>query len=232
MQDKKNKKAKTIVCDIDGVLFRHYCDGLSGQIINKPEILKGVRDNFQHWDSKGYNIILLTGRKESLRSLTTNLLHSFGLYFDELVMGVGGGDRILINDRKPNGSTTAWAFNRDRNQGLKDITYDNLSSICEEYFELWSSKNLDALSNMFSDNIHLKDWNTENFGKDSVLKANEEIFSAVEKLSVDIRSLSHVDNKVIAEITVVADSETIPVVDIIKFNKESKIESIVAYRGI
>ena len=34
-------------------------------------------------------------------------------------MGIGGGNRILINDRKPDsGIDTAYSFNIDRNQGL------------------------------------------------------------------------------------------------------------------
>ena len=37
-------------------------------------------------------------------------------------MGVGGGDRIVINDRKPNSNRdTAYAINVDRNKGLSDI---------------------------------------------------------------------------------------------------------------
>ena len=37
-------------------------------------------------------------------------------------MGVLGGQRILINDKKPDGKTqTAFAINVDRNVGIKDI---------------------------------------------------------------------------------------------------------------
>jgi hypothetical protein len=37
-------------------------------------------------------------------------------------MGIGGGDRVLINDRKKNKiSDTAFAVNLDRNEGIKNI---------------------------------------------------------------------------------------------------------------
>ena len=37
-------------------------------------------------------------------------------------MGVGGGDRILINDRKPNSDIdTAYAINLNRNEGIKNV---------------------------------------------------------------------------------------------------------------
>lgn len=228
MQD---NKSKTIICDIDGVLFHHYCKGLSGQVTNEPRILTDVYEKFQHWDSSGYNIVLITGRKESLRNITTNLLHSFGLYFDKLVMGVGGGDRILINDRKPDGRPTAWTINNNRNEGLVNTNYDNLSVLTTAYFEAWSAKDVSKLKEMFSEEILLQDWNTSCEGKENVLKANENIFSSVKKLSVDIKSLSHVGNKVLAEINVVADETVIPVLDVIKYDENSKIQSIIAYRG-
>lgn len=228
MQD---NKSKTIICDIDGVLFHHYCKGLSGQVTNEPRILTDVYEKFQYWDSNGYNIVLITGRKESLRNITTNLLHSFGLYFDKLVMGVGGGDRILINDRKPDGRPTAWTINNNRNEGLVNTNYDNLSVLTTVYFEAWSAKDVSKLKEMFSEEILLQDWNVSCEGKENVLKANENIFSSVKKLSVDIKSLSHVGNKVLAEINVVADETVIPVLDVIKYDENSKIQSIIAYRG-
>jgi hypothetical protein len=36
-------------------------------------------------------------------------------------MGIGGGDRIVINDNKPDGRQTAFAFNIERDKGIKDI---------------------------------------------------------------------------------------------------------------
>ena len=47
-------------------------------------------------------------------------LKSYGIFYDQLVMGVGGGDRVVINDRKPNGErNTACAINLNRNEGIK-----------------------------------------------------------------------------------------------------------------
>jgi hypothetical protein len=36
-------------------------------------------------------------------------------------MGVGGGPRYLINDKKPDGTLTAYAINLDRNTGLGEV---------------------------------------------------------------------------------------------------------------
>ena len=46
-----------------------------------------------------------------------------GINYDQLIMGFGGGDRILINDRKPHqpNRDTAYCINLKRDEGLKDI---------------------------------------------------------------------------------------------------------------
>jgi hypothetical protein len=36
-------------------------------------------------------------------------------------MGIGGHDRVLINDRKSNGRDTAFCHNVDRNKGIGDL---------------------------------------------------------------------------------------------------------------
>lgn len=112
-------RPKTIICDIDGTLIEHKCD------INKPIILKGVLEKLKEWDKKDYNIILLTGRRESVRKLTEDSLRSLGIYYDKLIMDVGGGQRVLINDLKPNkndeNNPTAIAINLERNVGILKI---------------------------------------------------------------------------------------------------------------
>ena len=78
-------------------------------------------EKLTEWDLKGYRIILTTGRKESLRMATENQLNDLGIFYDILIMGIGGGDRILINDKKSDGRITAFAICPDRNTGIKDV---------------------------------------------------------------------------------------------------------------
>ena len=117
-----NNKPKTIICDIDGVLLRHNNNGLSNQILENPKPLDGTIEKLTEWDSKGYNIILITGRRESQRKNTEKQLTMHGVFYDQLVMGVGGGDRVVINDRKPNSDKdTAYAINLYRNEGIENV---------------------------------------------------------------------------------------------------------------
>jgi hypothetical protein len=109
---------KTIVCDIDGCILQHQ-GNLCNMIQNEPVLLNGVKEKFDEWDKKAYKIILLTGRKESMREITEKQLHSFGLFWDVLVMGATRGERVLINDLKPNcDKNTASSVNLVRNKGL------------------------------------------------------------------------------------------------------------------
>jgi len=65
---------------------------------------------------------LTTGRKESCREATEKQLQRAGIFYNQLIMGFGGGDRIIINDRKPNSDKdTVFAVNIDRNKGIKDV---------------------------------------------------------------------------------------------------------------
>jgi len=115
-----NNKPKTIICDIDGVLLEHCNQGLSSQLNASP--LNGTIEKINEWDAKGYNIILITGRRESLRNKTEQQLSMYDIFYDQLIMGVGGGDRIVVNDRKPNSERdTAYSINLYRNEGIEDV---------------------------------------------------------------------------------------------------------------
>ena len=116
------EKPKTIFCDIDGTIIRHlhkFSD------IGKfdVEILPGVINKFNEWDSKGYKIILTTARKESARAITEKHLNGLGLCWDMLIMGVTSGHRILINDKlNPKDLDRAFSVNLITNEGF-DSTY-------------------------------------------------------------------------------------------------------------
>ncbi len=113
---------KTIFCDLDGTLTKHPVDAT---LIQNPEyeleVLLGVKELLNDWDKKGYHLVITTGRKESAKEATIKQLQRAGILYDQLIMGFGGGDRILINDRKSDGRDTASAINLDRNVGMGKI---------------------------------------------------------------------------------------------------------------
>lgn len=114
-------RAKTIICDIDGTLVKHNVPSIVATPTHKMELLPGTLTKLQEWEAKGYRIILLTGRKESMRKVTEKQLRDVGIFYDQLIMGVGGGARYIVNDTKPNGSQAAFAVNVERNVGIESI---------------------------------------------------------------------------------------------------------------
>lgn len=116
-----NERPKTIITDLDGTLINH-CGNIVDQYINDVVILPGVLNKLKEWDIKGYRIILITGRKESGRKSLEEQLFKAGIFYDYLLMGIGNGVRVLLNDLKPNSDEpTAIAINVKRNSGLENI---------------------------------------------------------------------------------------------------------------
>jgi phosphoglycolate phosphatase-like HAD superfamily hydrolase len=112
---------KTIFCDIDGTLVKHK-GFIVKQYTEDLELLDGTVEKLAEWDRKGYNIILTTGRREGMRRVTEDQLCKLGIFYDQLIMGIGPGTRVVINDKKPNSADcTAEAICIERNKGIGDI---------------------------------------------------------------------------------------------------------------
>ena len=63
---------KTIICDIDGTIFKYVRNHHYDLVHTEAQLLPGVLDKFKAWEEKGCRIILLTGRRESVRDITEN----------------------------------------------------------------------------------------------------------------------------------------------------------------
>ncbi len=117
------QKPKTIFCDIDGTILVHL-HKISQVLQHDGELLVGVRDKFDEWDSKGHHIVLTTARKESARAHTVKQLADAGIIYDQLIMGITSGVRVLINDKKlPTDADRARGVNVITNQGWTDVDW-------------------------------------------------------------------------------------------------------------
>ena len=114
-------RPKTIFCDIDGTLVIHASPNVASKSNYNMMLINGTIEKLLEWDKAGYNIILTTGRKESLRTVTEKQLAEAGIFYDQLIMGIGGGERYLINDCKEDGTEYAKAINIKRNQGIANV---------------------------------------------------------------------------------------------------------------
>ena len=115
-----DNRPKTIFCDIDGTLIKHFPPTVTCIPDFVPTLLSGTVEKLLEWDKSGCNIILVSGRREASRSETERQLSKLGIIYDKLILGIGGGKRYLINDRKDySDEDYAIAINLDRNVGVK-----------------------------------------------------------------------------------------------------------------
>ena len=112
---------KTIICDIDGTLTKYMGGGHKAIVAQDHEILPGVIDRIRHWEMQGHRIILITGRRESVRERTEVELRRLGIPFDILLMGYADSGRILINDI--GSKVKAHAVNVTRDAGWNEVDW-------------------------------------------------------------------------------------------------------------
>ena len=105
--------------------------------------------------------------------------------------------------------------------------------LVQDYFDAFSAQNLEKLSELYSDNVMLNEWN-ENVlvGKEKVLEVNKKLFDQFKSIRVEVVSSSTDEDYRVSlnEIVVKLDDQKVKVVDIIRFF-DNKITSITAYRG-
>ena len=111
---------KTIFIDIDGTILKHH-QNLNKMTSDEPELIEGTIEKFLWWRKKEYYIVITTARVEGLRQVTQKQLTDVGLFYDQMIMGLPNGPRVLINDKKPEGTISAVAYCIERDGGIKDI---------------------------------------------------------------------------------------------------------------
>ena len=116
----------TLFSDVDGTLL-YSLEKWSlkdiEKIVHANAPLPGVIDKLTDWRNRGNLIVLTTARPHILKSFTENELKRLKIPFDYLMMGMGTGDRKIMNNYGINSTIpTAYAINVAANKGLEDIT--------------------------------------------------------------------------------------------------------------
>ena len=114
---------KTIICDIDGTIFK-YVGGMSDVTKTTAEPLPNVIEQLNKWELQGCRIIIITGRRESMRRRTEEDLQRFGIPYDLLLMGYADTGRVIINDE--GSKIKAHAVSLKRNVGFKDYDWEEV----------------------------------------------------------------------------------------------------------
>ena len=107
----------------------------------------------------------------------------------------------------------------------------DLIEVTKIYFDAFANKDIKRLKNLFSENIILKDWEIEAKGIKEVVEANEKIFNSVESINVTTKNIYQDNFVLICVIDILINkTEKLKVIDILKFNKNGKIEEISAFK--
>jgi hypothetical protein len=114
---------------------------------------------------------------------------------------------------------------------MKDI-----KELTTDYFNAFSAKDRDGLGEMYSEDFSLRDWLSEETGKERVLDLNEQFFKAYPGFLLNVLHTYVVDNTSISEIEILIDdseegTKKLLVVDVIEFSEEGKMSALRAYFG-
>ena len=112
---KLSKLPRTWLIDLDGTILLH-----NSHINSENTILKGVK-SFWKKIRKIDKIVILTAREKKYKRATIIFLKKEKLRYDHIIFDLNVGERILLNDKKPDGLKTAFSVNLNRNQGLIDF---------------------------------------------------------------------------------------------------------------
>ena len=116
------EKKNTIFCDIDGTIFKYR--KFETYTTSEAEVLPEVVNKLDQWKKEGHKIILTTARPKDLYMHTVVELSKNGVSYDELIMGIERGPRILVNDMDPNKpGLRAMGVNLNRDEGFEGIEW-------------------------------------------------------------------------------------------------------------
>ncbi len=118
---KLSNMSKTWILDLDGTIVKHNGYKTDG----KDTVLDGVKE-FLNKLPKDDFIVIITARESKFKEQTLKFLGQNGIRFNYIIFDAPKGERILINDIKPEGMKTAVALNIERDNFPKiDYTVDS-----------------------------------------------------------------------------------------------------------
>lgn len=90
-------KQNTYFFDLDGTILMH--SHRYSNLKTDNQLCPGVKEALDEIDSRGDKIILVSARKESARKFTEEILDYLLVPYDQLILGVSQGCRIIVNDK-------------------------------------------------------------------------------------------------------------------------------------
>lgn len=117
----KITKNPTFFVDIDGTIvkYRKFSE-LSTSVLTP---IQDVIDFLNKSYDEGAHIVITTARPPQYELFTKQELEKLGVKYHQMIMGIGRGTRVVLNDKDPEmpDLPRAWGINFTRDKGLQDI---------------------------------------------------------------------------------------------------------------
>lgn len=113
------------------------------------------------------------------------------------------------------------------------LSQSELVPLVTELLSAYQDKNIVSIAKMFADDVVLRDWNLEVIGKEAAIAEFTKNFNSVKSLQIEVLRVYESSISIAAEIEIVIEGhETLRVVDIVTFNEDRLVKSIISYKGL
>jgi hypothetical protein len=104
------EQPKLWILDVDGVIFIH-----NSHLKGKDELVPGFMNFYKQIRAEDF-IVIITARDKKYEAVTRLSLKKNNIRFNKIIFDAPKGERVLINDNKPDGARTGFALNVDRDK--------------------------------------------------------------------------------------------------------------------
>lgn len=110
--------------------------------------------------------------------------------------------------------------------------YDQCRIFFCTYLHHYADRNLEAISTMLTEEVHLRDWNLSVFGRLEVLRETARNFTEAKTIEINILAVFESQDMVAGELHITVDKKIdLYVVDVLTFDLDGKISAIRSYKG-
>jgi len=107
------KQPRTWFLDFDGTLVTQR-----SHLSETDTILEETKAFFEEVVDELDHVVITTARTCDHKERIERFLESHGIRVNHVICGLPTGARMLVNDMKPDGTLTAFAFNLERDGGI------------------------------------------------------------------------------------------------------------------
>lgn len=127
----KVTKNPTFFVDIDGTLVKYRKFSELSSAVLTP--IQDVIDSVNHHYDNGSHIVITSARPIEYELFTKQELEKIGVKYHQLILGIGRGTRVILNDKDPENPEIprAIGINFNRDMGLEELDINSLVSSYE-----------------------------------------------------------------------------------------------------